>query len=202
MDDHSFLNQDRRVSLKQEEDEIPQIKDEVEEAHLHELRLKKAPGEHLMTSVTQKNNERQTKQVRNTTSSSFTCEKSTKDFDYRSDFLMHLRSHIDNDQLVYRTCLCHFSSHDDLLDHIKTHMKERPHLCHKCGKTFSESIKLKFHIKQHTGERPHVCKTCGKTCQSNLKVHETIHQTNTGDKPNVCKVCNKVSKELSNLKII
>lgn len=51
VDDHSFLNQDSKFSLKQEKDEHPQIKEEGEEVHIYELGSKQEPGDPSMTSV-------------------------------------------------------------------------------------------------------------------------------------------------------
>lgn len=176
VDYYSFLNQDSKFSLKQEEDEHPQIKEEVEEVHINELGLKQEPGDLSMTSLKVKspkteeqtadrhleepsqesgvpvivsvlslanfeqqqlsgtsdvsqsqdqtdddqeastvhkrkcenakkgNYERQAKKLRNTTSSSFTCDECYEDFKSRPDFIMHLLSHTDKDELICKTC--------------------------------------------------------------------------------------------------
>ncbi|XP_078791091.1 uncharacterized protein LOC144981319 isoform X5 [Oryzias latipes] len=84
-------------------------------------------------------------------------------------------------------------------DYMETGSDERCYICKECGKTFCNISLFKIHARIHVKDKRFSCKECDKSfsCRSNLKTHMRTH---TGEKPFSCKKCKKRFRQISHLK--
>ncbi|XP_075425390.1 oocyte zinc finger protein XlCOF7.1-like isoform X2 [Ascaphus truei] len=148
----------------------------------------------------------------------YKCSECGKNFNNKSDYTIHQRTHTtermhkcseyqkgftSNSAIVKHQTIDegvklfpfseygkHFSSKSVLFRHQRIYREERPFVCSVCGKSFSFKAYLVRHQRIHTGEKPFVCSECGKcfSQSSGLIAHQRIH---TAEKPFVCSECGK-----------
>ncbi|XP_060094518.1 zinc finger protein 260-like [Heteronotia binoei] len=118
------------------------------------------------------------------------CFYCGKYFKYRSELLMHQRTHTGEKPFQCSECGKRFSQSGNLLQHERTHTGEKPFECSECGRRFTESGRLLKHQRIHTGEKPFECSECGKRYMrsASLLKHQRTH---TGEKPFECSECGK-----------
>ncbi|XP_058534157.1 zinc finger and SCAN domain-containing protein 5B-like [Ochotona princeps] len=118
----------------------------------------------------------------------YQCGDCSKSFCYRSQLVIHQRSHTGERPFQCEDGSKGFMQPSDLLVHQRIHTGEKPFVCTDCGHAFSHEANLVTHRRVHTQERPYMCKYCGQSVsqRGNLNVHYRIH-TNT--KPYCCEVC-------------
>ncbi|XP_075425376.1 uncharacterized protein LOC142465257 [Ascaphus truei] len=126
------------------------------------------------------------------------CSECQKCFTSNSALVKHQRIHYAAIQFSCSKCGKCFSKNSQLVRHQKSHPGEKSFICSECGKCFSRSSILVQHQTIHTGEKPFVCSQCGKmfSFKPNLVQHRRIH---TGEKPFVCAQCGKCFSQNSSL---
>ncbi|XP_061672032.1 zinc finger protein 41 homolog [Syngnathoides biaculeatus] len=184
-------------SLKQEDWEDPQDKEEKEDPHpsrvkeeeeshhcsLSEERCGGLPPDNLVTPLS--NND----DIEEPSRSDAYCEGDDKDLK-----CFRKPPTISNQKRCFSQVTCSICGKrfgkTNLIRHMKTHTGEKPFCCLTCGKTFTSKPSMKTHMRTHTGEKPFNCSLCGKGFSRNdyVAIHMRIH---TGEKPFSCSVCGK-----------
>lgn len=129
------------------------------------------------------------------------CDTCGKDFNRKSNFKKHLRTHKGEKPYSCSFCSKQYSQRSSLNLHLRIHTGEKPYVCETCGKGFIQRIHLIVHMRRaHTGEKPYLCKTCGKcfTASSELSVHKRTH---TGEKPYTCGICGRSYRYRTDVRI-
>nr|XP_044989257.1 zinc finger and SCAN domain-containing protein 5B [Jaculus jaculus] len=116
------------------------------------------------------------------------CGVCEKRFVYKSQFIIHQRTHTGERPFQCNFCKKGFLQTSDLRVHQRIHTGERPYKCKICYKTFAHKSTLFGHKRTHTREKPYECEHCSKhfSHKGNLNVHLRIH---TNSRPYVCKAC-------------
>ncbi|KAM5236328.1 LOW QUALITY PROTEIN: zinc finger protein 446 [Ctenodactylus gundi] len=99
----------------------------------------------------------------------YTCTQCGRSFDWKSVFVIHLRSHLGSP--CPRT--------PPPTPHPQLHVPgPRSYACEECGRSFSWKSQLVIHRKGHTGQQRHFCGDCGRgfDWKSQLVIHRQSHQ--------------------------
>ncbi|XP_041510447.1 zinc finger and SCAN domain-containing protein 5B-like [Microtus oregoni] len=128
----------------------------------------------------------------------FGCHQCNKSFRYKSQFILHQRTHTGERPFRCHLCEKGFLQSSDLRVHQRIHTGEKPYGCSICNKVFTHESSLLDHIRTHTKEMPYVCESCGKRFnhKGNLKVHMDIH---SNARPYKCMECNAVFRQKGTL---
>ncbi|XP_075425445.1 gastrula zinc finger protein XlCGF66.1-like isoform X2 [Ascaphus truei] len=139
-----------------------------------------------------------THQRTHTTKRFYKCSECQKCFPSNSDFVKHQTIHEGVKLFSCSECGKHFSHKTFLFRHQRIHRPEKRFSCSECGKCFTRKSNLVRHQISHTGERPFVCYDCEKcfSHKSDLVRHQRSH---TGERPFVCSECGKCFSRSSNL---
>ncbi|XP_052616310.1 zinc finger and SCAN domain-containing protein 5B-like [Peromyscus californicus insignis] len=129
----------------------------------------------------------------------FVCSDCKKNFLYRSQFILHQRSHTGERPFECSVCNKGFVQSSDLRVHKRIHKGEKPYVCSICSKRFAHKSTLLGHLRIHTKEKPYECEHCGKCFnhRGNLNVHLSIH---SDSRPHRCKECDKAFRQQGTLK--
>lgn len=128
----------------------------------------------------------------------FGCSQCNKSFLYRSQFIIHQRTHTGERPFRCRSCKKGFLQSSDLRVHQRIHTGEKPYRCSICSKVFTHESSLLGHIRVHTKEMPYLCESCGKRFnhKGNLNVHVGIH---SDSRPYKCIECNAAFRQKGTL---
>ncbi|CAH7403536.1 Zscan5b [Phodopus roborovskii] len=129
----------------------------------------------------------------------FECRECKRGFLYRSQFIIHQRSHTGERPFECSLCSKGFLQSSDLRVHQRTHTGEKPYVCRVCSKVFAHESTLLGHNRIHTKEKPYTCEHCGKcfSHKGNLNVHLRIH---SDARPYACKECDAAFRQQGTLK--
>ncbi|CAO2627173.1 Zinc finger and SCAN domain-containing protein 5B [Lemmus lemmus] len=129
----------------------------------------------------------------------FGYSQCNKSFLYRSQFIIHQRTHTGERPSQCRLCQKEFVQSSDLGVDQCIHTGEKPYWCCICSKVFTRESFLLGHIRTHTKEMPYLCEHCGKRLnhKGNLDIHGLdIH----GDsRPYRCMECNEAFQQKGTL---
>lgn len=101
----------------------------------------------------------------------YICEQCGLSFDWKSVFIIHLRTHRSGPGLERPSPVA-----------WEPAMRRSPSLqgytCVECGRSFSWKSQLVIHRKSHAGQRRHFCRDCGCSFdwKFQLVIHRKIHQ--------------------------
>ncbi|XP_008844909.1 zinc finger and SCAN domain-containing protein 5B [Nannospalax galili] len=124
----------------------------------------------------------------------FGCIVCGKRFSYKSQLIIHMRSHTGERPFQCGFCKKGFLQSSDLRVHQRTHTGEKPYKCKFCDKVFAHESTLLGHNRVHTKEKPFRCGDCHKrfSHKGNLNVHSRIH---TNLRPYTCKECGSTFRQ-------
>ncbi|XP_055001371.1 zinc finger protein 446 isoform X1 [Sorex araneus] len=119
----------------------------------------------------------------------YICEQCGQGFDWKSVFVIHLRTHAWGQSACAQTQAS--GATEKLLKGpqepaVSRHLRctltgPRSYACDECGRSFSWKSQLVIHRKSHTGQRRHFCSDCG--CgfdwKSQLVIHRKSHRSET-----------------------
>ncbi|GBN95999.1 Krueppel-related zinc finger protein 1 [Araneus ventricosus] len=108
----------------------------------------------------------------------FSCDLCDKEFDFKSQFDRHYRTHTSEKPFVCDVCKKGFTRKEHLVRHYRTHTNEKPFVCDICKKGFNQKEHLDSHYRTHTGEKFFVCDICKRrfAWKYQLKTHYLTHR--------------------------
>ncbi|XP_073538328.1 uncharacterized protein [Phyllobates terribilis] len=130
----------------------------------------------------------------------FSCSECEKCFHYKSELVIHQRTHTGEKPYSCSECGKCFTRKTNLVIHLRRHTGEKPFSCSECGKCFTDKTSLDSHQISHTDNKAFSCSECGKLFKkkSVLIRHQIVH---TGQKPYSCSECGKLFNQKSFLNI-
>lgn len=101
----------------------------------------------------------------------YTCEQCGLSFDWKSVFIIHLRTHTSGPGLERPSQVAWEPA-------VRRSPGLRGYMCVECGRSFSWKSQLVIHRKGHAGQRRHFCRDCGCSFdwKFQLVIHRKIHQ--------------------------
>lgn len=101
----------------------------------------------------------------------YVCEQCGLSFDWKSVFIIHLRTHTRGPGLERPSQVAREPA-------MKRSPGLRGYTCVECGRSFSWKSQLVIHRKSHAGQRRHFCRDCGCSFdwKFQLVIHRKIHQ--------------------------
>ncbi|XP_075896338.1 uncharacterized protein LOC142897709 [Nelusetta ayraudi] len=202
VDDQPLVNKDRKSSLKQEECELSQIKEEPEELPTSELRLKQEPGDPEWTSVKEESHRTEDATV------DWHPEESSEDSGVNVPVIVAVVS-LSNWRLQLTVNSVYSQSQDQKggkeEDSASKDLKRRHHegqsnivgntissssTCDKCGKYFEDESGLLTHLLSHIDKNQVIC----RTCKNEFSRHDSLlhHiKAHTVERPHLCHTCGK-----------
>lgn len=101
----------------------------------------------------------------------YTCEQCGLSFDWKSVFIIHLRTHTSGSGLERPSQVAWEPA-------MRRSPGLRGYICVECGRSFSWKSQLVIHRKSHAGQRRHFCRDCGCSFdwKFQLVIHRKIHQ--------------------------
>ncbi|GBM04541.1 Zinc finger protein 613 [Araneus ventricosus] len=107
----------------------------------------------------------------------FSCDLCDKEFDYKSQFDNHYRTHTGEKPFVCDVCKKEFTRKGGLVSHYTIHTDEKPFVCDVCKKGFTQKGDLVRHYRTHTDEKPFVCDICKKRIYSERRFGQALQNT-------------------------
>lgn len=119
----------------------------------------------------------------------YTCEQCGQGFDWKSVFVIHLRTHVGGQSA--RVPVQASRATEKLPQGLQEpavprHLRHtltgpRNYSCNECGRSFSWKSQLVIHRKSHAGQRRHFCSDCGRgfDWKSQLVIHRKSHRPET-----------------------
>ncbi|XP_068610806.1 zinc finger protein 1 homolog [Brachionichthys hirsutus] len=213
--DQQLWNQEVKSSMKQEDPELPHLKEELEELLTsqegEQLVLKEETNVVMLTPAHEKNDrsEDQTLYMKNENGAAETESV------VNMPIIISVVGAADIDLLIsnsYHVSVSHDEGGETSRKDVeiepqfqsqgRNNASKKPYVCTLCNKGYTTRKSRKVHMRIHTGEKPFDCKTCGKQFiqKSDLKKHMRIH-TGEGEKPYECKTCGKQFIQKSDLNV-
>ncbi|XP_068115085.1 zinc finger protein 658B-like [Hyperolius riggenbachi] len=123
--------------------------------------------------------------------SSYQCAECGRGFSNRYKLAVHSRMHTGEKKFTCSECKKSFACQSYLSKHQRIHTGHRPYTCRECGRRFFGSTHLARHMRLHTGEKPFSCNECGRRFIDKIcaEAHRLVH---TGEKPFSCSECGKL----------
>ena len=115
---------------------------------------------------------------------------------YYSNYLLHVKYHINDRQHVCSQCGKAFAEKCKLTSHLRSHSNERLFVCDSCGQSFNTSAILRSHIKCLHTERPKnfQCELCDRRFVTIYNLNTHMRVTHSSDRPFECQICRKTFK--------
>lgn len=128
---------------------------------------------------------------------SYKCIYCGQKFSYHLLLMKHEKQHLVTGRYQCTLCEMNFSCRKLLASHVKVHLKIKDYICQYCGKDFLLSNSMRRHVLICHGGHRIQCPICKKTLKGHLTEHLRTHEKRRPHKCPECGQCFTQSTQLN-----